>query len=208
LELGVDRVFGLLEHPTRQPLKGIRRRSGGHVWMAGTFHDDNVPKAADFGSSWPSAGSRSVLLLRKLINCGGVLLPVWMIDPMWPGPDGLNAKLLKNAYLCVEAGDHVERHYMFGPVLCRLYNALYTSGKYVRDWSCATLSAVERGDAKLLNYYRALALGSVLEILYAVILDARFSVCAEKNGGELRGMLVSGQATVQWTMSWFYGTSR
>jgi hypothetical protein len=71
----VDRVYGLLEHPTRQLLKGVRRRSGERVRMAWTFHD-NVPKVADFGSSWPSAGSRSVLLLRKLINCGGVLLPV------------------------------------------------------------------------------------------------------------------------------------
>jgi hypothetical protein len=128
---------------------------------------------------------------------------------MWPGPDGLNAEFLKNACICVKAGDHVERHYMFGPVLYRLYNALYTSGKYVRDWSCATLSAVvKRGDARLLDNYRALALGSVLEKLYAVILDARFSVCAERNGGELRGMLVSGQARGQWTMSWFYSTSR
>jgi len=116
-----------------------------------------------------------------------------------PGPDGLRAEFLKNAYICIEAGDHVKRYNVLGPVLHQLYNALFTSGKYVRDWSSAAPSAVfKKGDASSLDNYRAIAVGSVFGKLYAVILDARLSVCAEKNGWRAEGQagFRAGKSTV------------
>jgi hypothetical protein len=74
------------------------------------------------------------------------------------------------------------------PVLHELSEALFCSGEYVRHWSMATLSPIfKKGDATNLDNYRAIAVGSVLGKLYAVILDTRLSVCAEKNGWRAEG---------------------
>jgi hypothetical protein len=52
----------------------------------------------------------------------------------------------------------------------------------------ATLSPIlKKGDASNLDNYRAIAVGSVLGKLYAVILDTRLSVCAENSGWRAEG---------------------
>ena len=55
-------------------------------------------------------------------------------------------------------------------------NALFASGKYVLYWSvqCKTECSEfkKKGDASPLGSYRAIAVGSVFERFYAVVLDA------------------------------------
>ena len=56
----------------------------------------------------------------------------------------------------------------------------------------------KKGDAANLDNYRAIAVGSVLGKLYAVILDTRLFVCAEKNGWRAEGQagFRAGKSTV------------
>jgi hypothetical protein len=69
-----------------------------------------------------------------------------------------------------------------------MYQALFSSGEFVRQWAMATLSPIfKKGDASNLDNYRAIAVGSVLGKLYAVILDTRLSVCAENSGWRAEG---------------------
>lgn len=108
-----------------------------------------------------------------------------------PGPDGLRAEHLKCAYTETVVGandDKVVREYQLVPVLHLLYNALFTSGQYVREWSLASLTAVfKKGDATSLDNYRAIAVGAVFGKLYAVLLDRRLSSLAEKAGWRAEG---------------------
>jgi len=107
------------------------------------------------------------------------------------GPDGLRAEFLKNAYVLIPGNDDRAppvKEYILAPVLHLLYQALFASGMYVRSWSMATLSAVfKKGDATNLDNYRAIAVGSALGKLYAVLLDARLSRCAETNQWRAEG---------------------
>ena len=74
------------------------------------------------------------------------------------------------------------------PVLHRLYNALFTSGKYVREWSRSSLTAVfKKGDATSLENYRAIAVGAVFGKMYSVLLDRRLSHLAEHEGWRAEG---------------------
>jgi hypothetical protein len=56
----------------------------------------------------------------------------------------------------------------------------------------------KKGDASSLDNYRAIAVGSVLGKLYAVILDARLSVCAERSHWRAEGQagFRAGKSTV------------
>jgi len=105
-----------------------------------------------------------------------------------PGPDGLRAEYLKGAYVFVGEGNERTREYILAPVLHSVFHALFTSGEYVRSWSLASLTPVfKKGDASDLDNYRAIAVGSLLGKLYAVLLDARLSVCAEKHKWRAEG---------------------
>ena len=113
-----------------------------------------------------------------------------------PGPDGMRSEFLKQAYVVEEElagpeeGAPVKqtKQNVLAPVLHALFNALFTQCQYAQDWSAATLSAVfKKGDAGALDNYRAIAVGAVLGKLYAVILETRLTVCAEKHGWRARG---------------------
>ena len=106
-----------------------------------------------------------------------------------PGPDGLRAEHFKHAYFEIEEDDgKFRREYPLTPILHKLFNALFTSGEYVREWSLASLTAVfKKGDAADLDNYRAIAVGAVLGKLYSVLLDTRLSVAAEKHGWRAEG---------------------
>jgi hypothetical protein len=57
-----------------------------------------------------------------------------------PGPDGLRGEFLKQAYVLEVSDDGSSRkNNVLLPVLHELYQALFSSGEYVRQWSMATL---------------------------------------------------------------------
>jgi hypothetical protein len=116
-----------------------------------------------------------------------------------PGPDGLRAEFIKNAYISMDIGSSVVKDYVLAPVLRQIYQSLFSQGHYVRDWSSASLSAVfKKGDATCLDNYRAIAVGAVMGKLYAVLLDCRMSSCAEKSGWRAEGQagFRAGKSTV------------
>ena len=107
-----------------------------------------------------------------------------------PGPDGLRAEHLKCVYTEVLVGvdEKVVREYKLVPVLHQLYQALFASGQYAREWSLASLTAVfKKGDATSLDNYRAIAVGAVFGKLYSVLLDRRLSSLAKKAGWRAEG---------------------
>lgn len=70
---------------------------------------------------------------------------------------------------------------------------------YVNGLLLASISAVfKKGDASCLDNYRAVAVSSVLGKLYAVVLDARVSICAESHGWRAEGQagFRTGKSTV------------
>lgn len=104
------------------------------------------------------------------------------------GPDGLRAEFLKYASWEVRSGRSYSEVHLLAPVLVALFQQLFSHGLYVRSWSSATLSPVfKKGDATNLDNYRAIAVGSVFGKLYAVLLDARLSVCAERHNWRAEG---------------------
>ena len=125
-----------------------------------------------------SLGAGEVEAALKKLHCGRA-----------PGPDGLRAEHLRNAYTEIDLGDgKVLREYTLVPVLHALYGALFDNGQYVREWSMASLTAVfKKGDATSLDNYRAIAIGAVFGKLYSVLLDTRMSNVAEKEGWRAEG---------------------
>ena len=123
-------------------------------------------------------GAGEVEAALKKLHCGRA-----------PGPDGLRAEHLRNAYTEIDLEDgKVLREYTLVPVLHELYGALFGNGQYVREWSMASLTAVfKKGDATSLDNYRAIAIGAVFGKLYSVLLDTRMSVVAEKEGWRAEG---------------------
>jgi len=106
-----------------------------------------------------------------------------------PGPDGLRSEFLKHAWVKEESEDGKSRKVnILVPLLHALFNQVFTRGEYIQEWSSATLSAVfKKGDAASLDNYRAIAIGAVLGKLYAILLETRLTVCAEKQGWRAEG---------------------
>ena len=78
--------------------------------------------------------------------------------------------------------------HILAPVLHSLFGTLFKNGEYVRSWSLASLTPIfKKGDAADLDNYRAIAVGSLFGKLYAGLLDARLSICAEKNHWRAEG---------------------
>jgi hypothetical protein len=105
-----------------------------------------------------------------------------------PGPDCLRSEFFKYASITRVVGDQKIESNVLAPVLQALYESLFSQGKYVEEWSAATLSAVfKKGDATCLDNYRAIAVGGVLGKLFAVLLETRLTVAAEKHGWRAEG---------------------
>ena len=162
--------------------------------LAGLLHRMN-------SIAFTSAGQATATVLNNDLDEHEVIMGLKKLHSgRAPGPDGLRAEFLKQAFVMetVDDGPPVKRHVLL-PVLFDLYQALFSSGEFVRKWSMATLSPIfKKGDAANLDNYRAIAVGSVLGKLYAVILDTRLSVCAEKNGWRAEGQagFRAGKSTV------------
>ena len=162
--------------------------------LAGLLHRMN-------SIAFTSAGQATATVLNNDLDEHEVIMGLKKLHSgRAPGPDGLRAEFLKQAFVMetVDDGPPVKRHVLL-PVLFDLYQALFSSGEFVRKWSMATLSPIfKKGDAANLDNYRAIAVGSVLGKLYAVILDTRVSVCAEKNGWRAEGQagFRAGKSTV------------
>ena len=114
----------------------------------------------------------------------------------------MSVRVVVRQYKYIAVGDKVEKDHILAPVLKVLYQSLFSSGSYVREWSAASLSAVfKKGDASCLDNYRAIAVSSVLGKLYAVLLDARLSHRYVRRGmGGARDKQGSEQAKAPWSI--------
>jgi hypothetical protein len=76
------------------------------------------------------------------------------------------------------------------PVLARLFNAVFRSGRFPSEWAVGIITSVlKKGDPSDPNNYRGITVGHVLGKLYALVLTARLTTWLEA-----RGLRAQGQA--------------
>ena len=66
---------------------------------------------------------------------------------------------------------------LLSPVLARLFNSVFRSGRVPRDWLLGAITAIhKKGDTSNPNNYRGITVGHVLGKLFALMLNARLSL--------------------------------
>jgi hypothetical protein len=72
---------------------------------------------------------------------------------------------------------------LLSPVLARLFNSVFRSGRVPRDWLLGAITAIhKKGDTSNPNNYRGITVGHVLGKLFALMLNARLSAWSEAKG--------------------------
>jgi hypothetical protein len=70
----------------------------------------------------------------------------------------------------------------FAPILCKLFNFLYSKGVYPESWTKGILVPVpKKGDLSNVDNYRGIMLTSIFSKIFSYLLDNRARKFAEEN---------------------------
>ena len=109
--------------------------------------------------------------------------PKCVYEPRWLRIRSVKVKSQKLKAALIKAGAIA-----LTPVLARLFNAVFRSGRFPPEWATGIITSVlKKGDPSDPNNYRGITVGHVLGKLYALVLTARLTTWLEARGLRAKG---------------------